>query len=120
MIVALGVAAAGALGALARYVFDHIVTVAIRGEMPWGTLAVNVSGSFAAGIVVGLALHHGLAATTRTLLATGLLGGYTTFSTFAYETIQLAEGSVSQALLSVAMSVSAGIGAAALGLAITS
>ena len=59
--------------------------------MPAATLAINVSGSFVLGVVTGLALYHGFATTPRVVLGTGFCGGYTTFSTFAYEIVFLAE-----------------------------
>jgi fluoride exporter len=79
---ALGVAACGAIGAAARFLV-HAAVAARTGEgFPYGTLVVNLSGSFALGLLVGAAAS---ADVTR-LLGTGLLGGYTTFSTWMVET----------------------------------
>jgi CrcB protein len=86
-----GIATAGALGALARYWVDAAVVRAAPGGLPVATLAINVSGSFVLGVVTGLALYHGFPATPRAVLGTGFCGGYTTFSTFAYELVVLAE-----------------------------
>jgi fluoride exporter len=115
----LAVAAAGAVGAPARYLVD--LAVQERGrrhpELPLGTLAVNVSGSFLLGLVTGLALHHGLPAGARTTLGTGFCGAYTTFSTFSYETIRLVQdGDLAEAGLNVLASLAAGAVAAAAGL----
>ena len=72
---------------------------------PLGTLVVNVTGSIALGLVVGLGLYHGLPATPCTLIGTGFLGAYTTFSTFSYETVRLLEdGARREALLNTATS----------------
>jgi CrcB protein len=58
---------------------------------PRGTLVVNVTGSFAMGLLVGLSLYHVFPETPRLVLGTGFCGAYTTFSTFTYETVRLAE-----------------------------
>jgi CrcB protein len=86
-----GIAVAGAAGALARYWVDAAVVRRAPSGMPAATLAINVSGSFVLGVVTGLALYHGFATTPRVVLGTGFCGGYTTFSTFAYEIVFLAE-----------------------------
>jgi CrcB protein len=87
----LGVALAGAVGAPARYLLDGYVLRRIRTAFPLGTLFINISGSFALGFLTGLALYHAFPATPKTVLGTGFCGAYTTFSTFAYETVRLAE-----------------------------
>jgi CrcB protein len=86
-----GIAVAGALGAPARYLVDRFVQEKSGGVLPVGTLVVNVTGSFVLGAIVGFALYHGFADTPRGILGTGFCGAYTTFSTFAYETVRLAE-----------------------------
>ena len=83
----LAVAAAGGLGAAARYLVDVGVGRRVGGAFPWGILVVNVSGSLLLGALTGLALH----AAWLWQLGAGLLGGYTTFSTVAVETWLLAE-----------------------------
>lgn len=87
----LGIAIAGALGALARYKVDAAVVRVAPSGLPAATLAINVSGSFVLGVITGLALYHGFPTTPRLVLGTGFCGGYTTFSTFAYEIVFLAE-----------------------------
>jgi CrcB protein len=115
-----GVAAAGALGAVARYLLDGLVQRRVASVFPWGTFVVNVSGSLVLGVVAGLALSHGLDDTTHTVIAAGFCGGFTTYSTFAYESVRLVQhGSHLPAALNVVGSVFAGLAAAALGLALT-
>ena len=91
MLLLLGIAIAGALGALARYKVDAAVVRVAPSGLPAATLAINVSGSFVLGVITGLALYHGFPTTPRLVLGTGFCGGYTTFSTFAYEIVFLAE-----------------------------
>lgn len=115
--IVLGIALAGALGAPARFLLDGWLSDRLARTFPWGTLAVNVSGSLLLGLVAGLGLYHGLPQTPRLLLATGFCGAYTTFSTFAYETVRLAEdASVRQAAANTLGSLVAGLIAAAAGL----
>jgi fluoride exporter len=115
----LGVAIAGLVGAPARYVLDAVISQRTRGVFPWGTLVVNVSGSLVLGFLSGLALYHGFPTTAKTVLGTGFLGAYTTFSTFAYETLAVGrEESRVAALAYVTGSVVAGVAAAAAGLAL--
>jgi CrcB protein len=110
---------ASAVGAPARYLADGWVQDRTRGAFPWGTFAVNVSGCAALGVLTGLGLYHELGPTTRTIVGTGGLGAYTTFSTFTFETVRLAEeGAVAEALLNVAASLVVGLAAAAIGLAL--
>ena len=93
----------GALGTGARYLVA-LGTLRLRGPaFPWGTLAVNAVGSFLLGAVMHVGLTtQWLAPTLRVALTTGLLGGFTTYSTFNYETLQyLREGAAFLALLNV-------------------
>lgn len=116
-----GVAVAGALGASARYLVDRLVRQRTRGPFPWGTLLVNVSGSFVLGLVTGAALYHGFGGDPKVWLATGFCGAYTTMSTFAFETVRLIEeGDTGPALVNLAVSLALGFGAAAVGLALVS
>jgi CrcB protein len=94
-----------------------IVQHRTRGDFPYGTALVNLTGSFVLGLVTGLALHHGLDATPTLVTGTGFAGGYTTLSTWAWETTALTEsGDVLEATLNVVGSFGAGLLAAAAGL----
>jgi CrcB protein len=115
----LAVAAGGVIGAPLRYLLDTFVSDRWPSELPWGTAAVNTSGSLLFGLLTGLALAHHLGPIPKALLAVGFCGAFTTFSTFTYETMQLVEdGRILQAGLAVAGAVVAGLLAAAAGLAI--
>jgi CrcB protein len=114
------VAIAGAIGAPARYVLERVIRARWPADWPWGTFVVNVSGSLALGVVVGFVLAQGVDPDVRTVVGTGFLGAYTTFSTYAYEAVRV--GTVPRRGLAVAYafgSVAASVLAAAAGLAIT-
>ncbi len=86
LLVALG----GLLGSVGRYWLAGAVQRLNGAEFPLGTLAVNVLGSFVVGLVMALSLERGaLPANARIFLAVGVCGGFTTMSTFSYETIAL-------------------------------
>jgi fluoride exporter len=115
----LGFLAAAAVGAPARYLIDGYVQERASGAFPWGTLVVNVSGCLVLGLLTGFGLYHGLDASVRTIVGTGCLGAYTTFSTFSFETVRLAEeGAVDAAVRNVVGTLAVGLAAAAAGLAI--
>jgi CrcB protein len=118
MIIA-GLAVAGAVGAALRYLVDHLVQRRVRTGFPLGVLVVNVSGSLVLGVLVGSGLHHRISSGWLTVVGTGLIGSYTTFSTFAFDTVRLAE-SDRRALsaLNAVLSLTAGVAAAAAGLAL--
>ncbi|TAL41040.1 MAG: fluoride efflux transporter CrcB [Salinibacterium sp.] len=83
------VAAAGGVGASFRLLVDGFVRSRSRGGYPFGTTIINITGSLALGFVVGLALNSLLPEMWRQIIGTGLLGGYTTFSTASFETVRL-------------------------------
>jgi CrcB protein len=116
-----GLAVAGAIGALARYLVDaFVIRRAVRG-LPAATLVINVTGSFVLGVLTGLVLYHALAATPKIILGTGFCGAYTTFSTFAYEVVRLTEEREHRAAaLTLALSVVLPALVAGLGLALAS
>lgn len=117
----LGFLTAAGLGATARHLLDGWVQRRAGASFPWGTLAVNISGCLAAGVLAGLGMHHGLGGTARTVLGTGGLGAYTTFSTFTYDTVRLAgDGRLDLAVRNIAANMVVGLAAAAVGLAATS
>lgn len=119
MSLALYLSLAAALGAAARYTLDGAVQRRWRSVFPWGTFLINVSGSFALGIVTGLASQHGLGQRWQMVLGAGLLGGYTTWSTFTWETIALADDRrLGLALQYLGGSLLFGFSAAAAGLAL--
>ena len=102
-----------AVGAPLRYATDRIVQSRHDTGFPWGTFTVNVVGSFVLGVVVA-----GAPPAVVALVGTGFCGALTTYSTFGYETVQLATGSRLFAMFNALGSVLAGLGAAGLGLAI--
>jgi CrcB protein len=113
------VALGGALGAPARYGLAQLVHAG-AGTFPWATFWTNVSGSFVLGvIVVVVARRFPSARYVRPFVATGFLGAYTTYSTFAVETVVLArDGHVALAWGYAATSLVAGCTAAAAGIAV--
>jgi CrcB protein len=109
LLVALGVGAVGGLGAIARFVLDDAVEGRLGGVFPYGTLVVNVSGSFALGALVGAALGGD----AFSVAGTGFIGAFTTFSTWALESHRLAEdGELGLGLANVAVSLVLGVAAA--------
>ena len=82
----LGIGLFGAVGAIARFLLDGVVSARASSIFPWGTLVVNLSGAFALGFVTGK-----LSGDAQLLVGTGLLGGYTTFSTWMFESHRLGE-----------------------------
>ncbi|HET6794825.1 MAG TPA: fluoride efflux transporter CrcB [Acidimicrobiales bacterium] len=114
-----GVVAAGAVGAPCRYLVDSWVTDRTAGSFPWGTLAVNLSGSVVLGFLTGLVLFHAFSDAPRLVVGTGFCGAYTTFSTFGFETVRLIEeGALLEAAENVVVSVIGGLAGAAAGLAL--
>jgi CrcB protein len=110
---------AAAIGAPARYLLDGWVQDQTSGAFPWGTFTVNVTGCLILGLLTGLGVYHGLDTTTRTVLGTGGMGAYTTFSTFTFETVRLAEeGALDEALRNAVAGFLVGLAAASAGLAI--
>jgi fluoride exporter len=116
-----GVMVAGAFGALARYGTDRAVQLRWPRPFPLGTFVVNLIGCLALGVVVGLVDSSHLSDEWRDVLGAGLLGAFSTFSTFGYETVRLIERERwGTALANVALSVVVGVGAASVGLTLTS
>lgn len=112
--IALAVFLGGGLGALARYGIGRLLPTS---PLPWGTLAVNVAGCFALGLLAPIfAARHDLAPALRLGLTTGVLGGLTTFSTFGVETLRAWQASPLLGMQNLALNLGVGLGAAALGL----
>lgn len=119
---ALLVALGGATGSVLRWWLSGAVArMAGAPTFPWGTLAVNLLGSFAIGALLGLTEgRDGLAPHFRLLLVTGVLGGFTTFSAFSWETLALVRGGTLPAAIAYATgSVAGGLLAALAGLVLT-
>ncbi|WP_330458757.1 fluoride efflux transporter CrcB [Streptomyces sp. NBC_00820] len=102
----------GALGAPLRYLIDRAVRARHDTVFPWGTFAANIAGSAVLGVLTGAALAGVASPGVQLFLGTGLCGALTTYSTFSYETLTLAEaGSRFLAAANVLASVVAGLGA---------
>lgn len=111
----------GGLGAAARHLFNIGAARAFGIAFPWGTLGVNVFGSLATGLLAAwlAARYAGADQNLRLFLATGILGGFTTFSAFSLDAVALWErGAHGAAVAYVAASVILSIAALALGLAL--
>ncbi len=105
------VAAGGAVGSVSRFLLGTFVQQRTDGTFPLGTLVINVTGSLLLGFLLRYALStQAISPEVRALLTTGFCGGYTTFSTFSYETVALIEdGQHRRAALYVALSVAASL-----------
>ena len=112
------VAIGGALGSVARYQMDGWVQAKIGAQFPYGTLAVNVVGSLLLALVMFIALHtEAISPSMRIALSTGVIGGFTTYSTFNYETLHLAQsGAVALAVINVAVTLVACLAAGVAGI----
>ncbi|HKT43389.1 MAG TPA: fluoride efflux transporter CrcB [Gaiellaceae bacterium] len=114
---AVAIAIAGAVGALARYGLEGLVSRRAPGAFPWGTFAVNVSGAFVLGFVFTVMTEQfTVAPWIRGAVTIGFLGAYTTFSTLSFETYRLAEdGALGLAAANAFGSLAAGLAAVYLG-----
>jgi CrcB protein len=108
----------GGIGAICRYLVGREVTERFGGLFPWGTLTVNVTGALLIGILFALLTEKGIGHEhLRLLLVVGFLGGYTTFSSYTLEAVNLVEsGDWGTALLYLAGSNLAGLVACAIGI----
>jgi CrcB protein len=111
----------GALGSCARYATNILALKAFGPSFPWGTFIVNLVGCFVFGALAGLAVSRGtMGPTARLFLLTGVLGGFTTFSSFAFESVDLwRNGGGPAALLNVSSQVLFGMLAVWAGLSLT-
>ena len=122
MITVLLVVAGGLIGSVMRYLVGVWVHSMLGNFwIPWGTLAVNVVGCFLIGLIAGLAeTRQFLGEGTRALLFVGLLGGFTTFSAFGYETIVMVrEGHIVAAAANVGLQVALGLTAVWIGFSVS-
>lgn len=113
--ITVAIVCAGALGAPARYALERAITRRRGHSFPWGTTVVNLIGSFALGVVAGLAEFHAFDHDAAQVFGIGFLGAFTTFSTFTVETNQLT-GLLR--IQSIVVSVVGGVALAAIGLAL--
>ncbi len=122
LVASLHVALGGAIGSVLRYQLGRGMTYWLGPQavsaFPWATLAVNLIGSLAMGLLAGWLARHGEGGEPlRLLVGVGLLGGFTTFSAFSLEMMMLVErGQAAQAFLYAAVSVLAGLSALYIGL----
>jgi CrcB protein len=112
------VMAGGALGTLARYVFS-VLALPISRELPWGTIIINITGSFAIGLFGTLTLAQGrfpVSENWRLFVMIGVCGGYTTFSSFSLQTLDLMRnGAIARAAVNMLVSVALCVTAVAVG-----
>jgi CrcB protein len=96
------VAIGAAIGGVARYLIGGWLASLLGPDFPWGTVFVNVTGSFVIGVVLILVQGGALPVGARPFVAVGILGGYTTFSTYSYETLELiTDGNYGVAVINV-------------------
>jgi CrcB protein len=108
----------GGAGSAARYLIGQWAAEAFGVTLPYGTLIVNLSGCFALGAVVQLAVAGAWHGDVRAAVAAGFLGGYTTYSSFNQETIAMfTSGATGTALANIAITLAGGLAAGALGAA---
>lgn len=101
------VALGGGLGAVSRFAMSHQVYQWFGRDFAWGTLSVNVLGSFAMGLLAVLLVDKlGASTEWRAFIMVGFLGAFTTFSTFSYETMEYIQvGEINKAFLNILVSV---------------
>jgi len=92
----------GAIGTLARYGISGLTHRLVEGAFPWGTLMVNLTGALIIGFIWGLWETERISSNMRTFVFIGILGGYTTFSSYAVETLNLfRDGETKLALINI-------------------
>jgi CrcB protein len=112
------IALGSAAGGVSRYLLGGVIQRWSGGSFPLGTMVINVTGSFLLGLIYRYATDSaGISPEVRTLLTIGFCGGYTTFSTFSYETVRLIEdGELTRGLAYAGLSVVLSIAATMLGI----
>ncbi|ADG97327.1 Camphor resistance CrcB protein [Segniliparus rotundus DSM 44985] len=114
---ALWVALAGSAGALARFALDGAIRSLRPSPLPWATMLINVTGSLLLGFLAGSVIAGTAPLAVYTVVGVGFCGGYTTFSTASFETVQLARGGRAWlGLANTAGTMAMTAGAAAIGL----
>lgn len=116
LLIALG----GAIGTVLRYVTSLVAVRWLGADFPYGTLIVNVTGAFAIGVVQQVGTEALLLSDDlRLFITTGMLGGFTTYSTFSYETVRLVEANAwHQAWINVVVTTTVCLGLCFLGIAV--
>ncbi|GGV21661.1 putative fluoride ion transporter CrcB 2 [Streptomyces longisporoflavus] len=113
------VVAGAMIGAPLRFLTDRAVQARHDTVFPWGTLAVNVAGSLILGVLTGATVAGAAGSHTQLFIGTGLCGALTTYSTFSYDTLRLAEsGTRFYAAVNAAVSVVAALGAVFVGVTV--
>ncbi|MEU9101039.1 fluoride efflux transporter CrcB [Streptomyces sp. NPDC048361] len=113
------VVAGAMIGAPLRFLTDRAVQARHDGVFPWGTLTVNVVGCLILGVLTGAVTEGAASSHVQLFVGTGLCGALSTYSTFSYETLRLAEGGMKfYAAANVLVSVAAGLGAVFLGVSL--
>jgi fluoride exporter len=108
---------AGSLGAGTRYLLGRTIAARMSSQFPFSTLLINVTGAFVIGLVFALTSQKFLTPVLQTIVATGFLGGYTTFSTLCWEGTQLIrKGNTARSLCYFASTFVLGLSAALLGI----
>lgn len=116
----LGVAGAGAAGASTRFLIERVVRDRFGNEFPWAAWGINPVGSFALGVVVGLAVAHGLSLDAAAIIGTGFVGTFTIVGPLTFDSLRLGlQGRRVAALVNSVGALVVCTSAAALGLAIT-
>jgi CrcB protein len=109
----------GGIGSILRYLLSRYIELRILTSFPLGTFTVNIVGCFIIGVIYGLTIRNLAPPEMRFLLATGFCGGFTTFSTFSYESLSLLrDGQLWFAFLYMAGSLLAGLAAVWIGMLI--
>jgi CrcB protein len=107
------------IGGVCRYLLSQFIQGKVLYAFPVGTLVVNIAGCFLIGLVYGFSERGHISAEWRVFLATGIVGGFTTFSAFSYETVSLIrDGQVAYGFAYVSASVIVGLAATYAGLAL--
>ncbi len=118
MVTTLWIALGGALGSVARY-WIALWAIPVSRSLPWGTIGINIAGSFAIGFFGTLTLAHGrhpVPETARLFFMVGVCGGFTTFSSFSLQTLDLLRaGAPGRAFVNITASVLLCLGAVAIG-----
>ncbi len=98
------------IGGVLRYLISQAIHNKLNNGFPYGTLTVNIAGCFLIGVLFGLADRSGLSNEWKLFLATGVLGGFTTFSAFSYESIaMIRDGQLGSALIYIFCSILIGL-----------